>query len=131
MGACVIADALGALGISAINAATIGTAIAVTEVKIAEYSATLEKMKDITDRMLQSGKDFDKSIKVAIKNLTHEIDIIGQWTEAAENVSLNIQRYPATYLKQYKTIQKTFTNGINDLGNVAKNFLDQPVDILD
>jgi len=130
--ACIIADALGALGIcSAINAASIGTAIAITEVKIAEYSATLEKMKKITDRMLQSGKDFDKSIKEAITNLTHEIDLIGQWSEAAENVSLNIQRYPATYLKQYKTLQKTFTNGINDLGNVAENFLAQPVDILD
>jgi len=130
--ACIIADALGALGIcSAISGVSSGIATAVTEVKIAEYRATLEKMKDLTDRMLQSGKDFDKSINVAIKNLTHEIDIIGQWTEAADNVSQNIQRYPATYLKQYKTIQKTFTNGINDLGNVAKNFLAQPVDILD
>merc|ERR1711953_1132841 len=129
---CIIADSLGALGIcSAISAAGVGIAIAITEVKINEYTRTLEKMKKITDRMLQSGEEFDKSINEAIKNLSHEIDLIGQWSEAADNVSQNIQRYPATYLKKYKTLQRTFTNGINRLGNAAENFLAQPVDILD
>merc|ERR1711988_1825206 len=58
--ACIIADALGALGIcSAINAAISGSTAAGIEVKIKNYAAKLEEFKTITNRMLEAGRKFD------------------------------------------------------------------------
>merc|ERR1712203_860486 len=73
---CIIADIFGALGIcSAVNAAISGATAAGIEAEIAKYGATLEKLKTITGRMLESGYDFDKNINAAIEFLTEEIDL--------------------------------------------------------
>jgi len=129
--ACIVADALGALGIcSGINAAISGIAAVATEAQIAEYAAQLEKLKVITDRMLESGKQFDTTINQAISILTDEIDLINNWTNSAEVVNRNIDKYPKEYLKKYISIRTIFVNGLDDLQKSAKDFLAQPVDIL-
>merc|ERR1712232_1512217 len=128
---CIVADALGALGIcSAVNAAISGSTAAGIEAEIAKYGATLEKLKTITGRMLESGYDFDKNINAAIEILTEEIDLINDWANSAEVVSKNIEKYPQQYLTKYISIRTVFINGLNDLDNSAKQFLAQPVDIL-
>jgi len=128
---CIVADALGALGIcSAVNAAISGTTAAGIEAEIVKYGATLNKLKKITDRMLESGNNFDQSIKQAIDILTGEIDLINNWAESAEVVSKNIEKYPQQYLTKYISIRTVFINGLNDLNKSAEEFLDQPVDIL-
>merc|ERR1712001_795172 len=100
---CIVADALGALGIcSAVNAAISGSTAAGIEAEIAKYGATLRKLKTITDRMLESGYDFDKNINAAIEILTEEIDLINNWANSAEVVNKNIDKYPQQYLKKYK-----------------------------
>jgi len=128
---CIVADALGALGIcSAVNAAISGSTAAGIEAEIAKYGATLRKLKTITDRMLESGNNFDQSIQQAIDILTGEIDLINDWANSAEVVSKNIEKYPQQYLTKYISIRTVFINGLNDLDNSAKQFLAQPVDIL-
>jgi len=128
---CIVADALGALGIcSAVNAAISGSTAAGIEAEISKYGATLEKLKTITGRMLESGYDFDKNINAAIEILTEEIDLINNWANSAEVVNKNIDKYPQQYLKKYKSIRTVFINGLDDLNNAAVQFLEQPVDIL-
>jgi len=128
---CIIADILGALGIcSAVNLPSSATAIAATEVGIAEYRAEMEKLVTITGRMLRSGRTVDQDIKQAIDILTEEIDLINIWANSAEVVSNNIDNYPQEYLKKYISIRTVFINGLDDLKNASETFLAQPVDIL-
>jgi len=133
--ACIFLDVLGALGIcSAINAALIGTIVPTVEAQIAgkieKYRAEFEKMRDITDRMLESGDNFDAAIKVAIDVLNDEIDLIGVWNQRAKTVNRNIEQYPAEFLTKFKSFRTIFINGLDDLDNAAKKFLAQPKDIL-
>jgi len=128
---CIVADALGALGICSAVSGTISIITTVgIEAEIVKYGATLYKLKMITDRMLESGNNFDQSIKQAITVLTEEIDLINNWANSAEVVSKNIEKYPQEYLTKYISIRTVFINGLNDLNNSAEQFLDQPVDIL-
>merc|ERR1712154_162788 len=122
---------MGGFGVcSAINAAgSIGATVAI-EVAISNYSDMLKKLKWITDEMLESGNNFDNAIKLAIKDLTHEIELIVVWTASAKVVERNIEKYPAPYLRKYKSIRQIFKNGLDDLNNVANKFLAQSVDIL-
>jgi len=128
---CIIADALGALGIcSAIAAAISGTTIAVTEAEIADYGEELRKFKTITNRMLESGYNFDKSISEAIDILIEEIELINQWANSAEVVQKNIKKYPVEYMRKYQAVRTIFINGLDDLNLAAENFLARPIDIL-
>merc|ERR1712020_19588 len=128
---CIIADALGALGIcSAISIAASASAAAGIEVEITKYRTEMEKLVTITGRMLESGKSVDQEIMEAIDILTEEIDLIDNWANSAEVVSKNIDNYPQEYLKKYISIRTVFINGLDDLKNVAEKFLAQPVDIL-
>ena len=87
-------------------------------------------MRDITDRMLESGDNFDAAIKVAIDVLNDEIDLIGVWNQRAKTVNRNIEQYPAEFLTKFKSFRTIFINGLDDLDNAAKKFLAQPKDIL-
>jgi len=127
----IIADIFGCLGIcSATGLAASVTAIAGAEGGFAKYTAKLETWKEITDRMVESGFNFDRTLTEAIGVLTDEIDLINNWTNSAEVVNSNIDKYPQQYLKKMKTIRTIFVNGLDDLSNSAQDFLDQPVDIL-
>jgi len=127
----IIADIFGCLGIcSAVGVGVSGGAIAGIEVEIAKYAAKLETLKSITDGMLESGEKFDKTINEAIVILTDEIELINNWTNSAEVVNRNIDKYPQEYLKKYKSIRSVFVDGLDDLSAAAQDFLDQPVDIL-
>merc|ERR1719411_1571524 len=127
----IFADIFGCLGIcSATGVAVSVTAIAGAEGGFAKYTAKLETWKGITDRMVESGFNFDRTLIEAIGVPTDEIDLINNWTNSAEVVNSNIEKYPQQYLKKYKTIRTVFGNGLDDLSNSAQDFLDQPVDIL-
>merc|ERR1711973_749782 len=129
--ACIIADIFGALGIcSGINAAISGSTAVAVETEITKYAAKLEQLKAISDKMLEAGKNFDSTIDEAISIFTHEIELINNWTNNAEVVKRNIDKYPEKYLKEYISIRTIFVNGLDDLQNSAQDFLDQPIDIL-
>jgi len=129
--ACIIADALGALGIcSAINAAISGSTAAGIEVKIKNYAAKLEEFKTITNRMLEAGRKFDTTINEAISIFTYEIDLINNWTTSAEVVNRNIDKYPEEFLKKYNVESIINVNGLDDLKKSAEDFLAQSIDFL-
>jgi len=127
----IVADVFGCLGIcSAVGAAaSISTSVGI-EVTIANYYAKLRTLKIITDRMVESGGKFDRTINEAIVILTDEIELINNWTNSAEVVNRNIDKYPEAYLKKYKSIRIIFVNGLDDLSSAAQDFMNQPVDIL-
>jgi len=128
---CIIADALGALGIcSAVSIAASASAAAGIEVEITKYRIEMEKLVTITGRMLESGKSVDQEIKGAIDILTEEINLIVNWANSAEVVSKNIDNYPQEYLKKYISIRTVFINGLDDLKTAAEKFLAQPTYIL-
>jgi len=93
-------------------------------------SIEYENLKTITERMLESGNNFDQAIKVAIRILTKEIELITVWNKSAKVVSKNIDEYPAEFLKKYKSVRNIFISGLDDLNDAAENFLKQPKDIL-
>ena len=134
--ACIYFDILGALGIcSAINAVAIAVVTPVIENEIAKkvenYRAEFENMKEITDKMLESGNGFDQAIKVAIAILNDEIDLIGVWNQRAKVVSDNVEIYSEEILREFKSVRNIFIGGLDDLKKAAEKFLDQPKDILD
>merc|ERR1712241_216154 len=127
----IFADIFGCLGIcSAVNVVVSASTAAGIENEIAKYSTKLETLKKITDRMLESGGKFDQTITEAIVILTDEIELINKWTNSAEVVNRNIDKYPQKFLEKYKFIRNIFVDGLDDLSNSAQDFLDQPVDIL-
>ena len=55
--------------------------------------------------MLKAGGKFDTTINEAISIFTYEIDLINNWTNSAEVVNKNIDKYPEEYLKKYIAIR--------------------------
>jgi len=89
-----------------------------------------ESLETIKDRMLESENNFDKSINEAIDILDDEIDMISIWNKSARVVSKNIDDYPAEILRELKSVKTIFINGLDDLKNVAEQYLSQPTDLL-
>merc|ERR1712007_3879 len=101
---------------------------ALIEDKIDEYTGMLTKFKMITEEMMKSGEDFDKTIEDAIGKLSDEIKKIGSWSNNAEFV--NIDKDPKEYLAKYMSISTTFVIGLDGLKNSAEEFLTGPLAIL-
>merc|ERR1711923_638407 len=116
--ACIVADALGALGIcSAINAIVSGSTAAAVETEITKYAAKLEQLKAISERLLEEDKFTNYS-----DVLDEEFSLIKNWTNNAEVVKKSIDRYPKEYLKRY-VIRTVFVNRLDDLQNSAQDFV--------
>merc|ERR1712079_165124 len=62
-------------------------------------------------------------IDFAINKITVQIDQINNWTASAEDVSENIEDYPAQFLRKYQTIKNVFKIRLHDLKNVTEQFL--------
>jgi len=129
--AFIIGDIFGCRGIcsavkSSSNATTNGT------IESEKQLATkLEKLKALTDKMVETGKHFDTSIREVIDILTDEVDLINNWTISADDMNKNIDKKKSKeVLKEYSSIKTMFVNGLNDLQNSAEEFLLQRVDIL-
>jgi len=120
---CIIADVFGLFGLcSTINYLVNGS--------VAEYTEMIEKLKDITGRMMKSGADFDSTINNAMAVVNSEIELIDEWSNNAEIVKENIDRYPEEYLRKYLEIRSTFVTGLDDLQKSAEEFLARPLEIL-
>merc|ERR1711997_1299632 len=87
-------------------------------------------MSTIKDRMLENEDIFDQSIKEANDILDDEIDMISIWNKSARVVGKNIDDYPAEILIELKSVRTNFRNGLDDLKNVAEQYLSQPTNIL-
>jgi hypothetical protein len=133
--ACVLLDLLFLYGIcTGVTVGTLSVATPVVENEIAKkvekYRVEFENMKNITDKMLESGVNFDEAIKEAITILNKEIELMGIWNQKAKTVSSNIDNSSEELLRKYKSVRNIFISGLDDLKNAADKFLAQPEDIL-
>merc|ERR1712150_137826 len=130
---CIIADAFEALGIyhPTICSVVMAAILSNPYLAVGKIADQLEDIRRISEKMLQSGHNFDKTINVAIDVLIHEIELITVWTKSAKVVSDNIDNYSEEILRVHKSVRKIFIDGLDDLKKAADKFLDQPIDILE
>merc|ERR1711923_91247 len=94
-----------------------------TEAAIERYNAKLEKLKDLTDSMLESGNNFEETIDNAMNILNEKIEKIAMNTKSANLVSENKDKYPQEFLTKYQDFRSYFRNGLDDLKKSAENLL--------
>jgi len=122
--ACIIADVFGLLGLCS------GINHLVHRGTMEKYTKMLEMLEGTTSRMMKSGEDFDITIKNAMTIVNSEIELIDKWSNNAEIVKKNIDKYPKESLKKYNSIRTIFVTGLDDLQKSAEEFLARPVEIL-
>jgi len=92
------------------------------ESAIKRYQAKLEKLKEFTDSMLESGESFEKTIDNAMNILRKKITKITMSTESANVVSEN-KDSPQQFLTKYQDIKTDLINGLDNMKNSAETFL--------
>ena len=113
-----IADAFGCFGICS----TVGNLFVIRRT-MKEYTAELNKFQVLTAEMLRSGKDIDKTMRVAIKFINKEIETLDRWSNNVETITKNIEDFPEEYLRKYAPMRTIFRNGLDDLQQTACDFL--------
>jgi prefoldin subunit 5 len=89
------------------------------EAAIERYNAKLEKLKEFTDSMLESGNIFEETIDKAMNILNKKIEKIAMNTETANLVSENKD----TILTKFQDISSDLTTELDDLKKSAETFL--------
>merc|ERR1712062_143242 len=89
------------------------------EFAIQRYNTKLEKLKEFTDSMLESGASFERTIDKAMRILTEKISEITKSTESANLVSENKE----TFLAKYEDISSDLTTELDNLKKSAETFL--------
>merc|ERR1712019_65732 len=92
------------------------------EFAIKRYQAKLEKLKEVTDSMLESGESFEKTIDNAMNILRKKITKITMSTQSANVVSEN-KDSPQQFLTKYQDISNELIKGLDNLKNSAETFL--------
>merc|ERR1712004_867837 len=92
------------------------------EFAIGRYNAKLEKLKEVTDSMLESGESFEETIDNAMNILRKKITKITMSTETANVVSEN-KDFPQQFLTKYQDIKTDLINGLDNMKNSAETFL--------
>merc|ERR1711953_262073 len=92
------------------------------EFAIERYNAKLEKLKEVTVNMLESGGSFEKTIDKAMNILRKKITKIRMSTESANVVSEN-KDSPQQFLTKYQDIKTDLINGLDNMKNSAETFL--------
>jgi len=92
------------------------------EFAIKRYQAKLEKLKEVTDSMLESGESFEKTIDNAMNILRKKITKITMSTQSANVVSEN-KDSPQQFLTKYQDIKTDLINGLDNMKNSAETFL--------
>merc|ERR1712004_436570 len=83
----------------------------------------LADIKSKSDRFLERTRILRQDIDVAIDLIAENLDQINTWADSAEDVSENIEDYPAEYLEKYESSREAFKTGLVDLKKVAEQFL--------
>merc|ERR1712079_577426 len=96
------------------------------DLAIQRYNTKLEKLKELTDSMLESGESFEETIENAIRILTKKIANIAMSTKSANVVCEYKDKYPQEFLTQYQQIRTDLIQGLDDLKNSAEYFLTVP-----
>merc|ERR1711992_479823 len=95
----------------------------VTEVPLENIREELADFESKSDRFLERTRILDQDIDIAIDLIAKNLYQINTWADSAEDVSENIEDYPAEYLEKYESSREAFKTGLVDLKNVAEQFL--------
>merc|ERR1712045_167203 len=90
---------------------------------IDRYNAKLEKLKEVTANMLESGESFEKTIDNAMNILRKKITKITMSTDSAKVVSENKDKFPQQFLSKYQDIRTDLIKGLDNMNNSAETFL--------
>jgi len=93
------------------------------EFAIKRYQAKLEKLKEFTDSMLESGESFEKTIDNAMNILRKKITKITMSTDSAKVVIEIKDKFPQQFLEKYQDISNELIKGLDNLNNSAETFL--------
>jgi len=92
----------------------------------------VNKQSENLENLLSRANDFGRRVKTlnqdidaAIEVITAEIELISKWAVSAKVVRENIDQYPAEYLDKFGSFRKIFEDGLDNLKNVAQDFLIQ------
>jgi len=91
-----------------------------TEAAIERYNAKLDKLKEFTDSMLESGNNFEETIDNAMNILNEKIAKIAMNTESAANL---VSENKETFLTKFQDISSDLTTELDDLKKSAETFL--------
>merc|ERR1712241_1181383 len=80
----------------------------VDEVPLANIREELADFKSKSDRFLERTRILNQDIDVAIDLIAENLDQINTWADSAEDVSENIEDYPAEYLEKYESSREAF-----------------------
>jgi len=89
------------------------------EFAIKIYHDKLEKLREITANMLESGKSFEETIDNAMNILQMKIEKINISAETTNVVSKNKEQF----LEKYQDISNELIKGLDNLNNSAETFL--------
>merc|ERR1712004_539325 len=92
-------------------------------IRVENFCEELADFKPKSERFLERTRILNQDIDVAIDLISDNLDQINTWTDSAEDVSENIEDYPAEYLEKYESSREAFKTGLVDLKNVAEQFL--------
>jgi len=83
------------------------------------------KYRDQIPRILERGENLNKTLNVAQKILRYEIDLISIWSSKV----YTLENQEASDLIEVEFLRTLFKNELNELKNINKLFLAQPVKI--
>merc|ERR1712004_141049 len=92
-------------------------------IRVENFCEELADFKPKSERFLERTRILNQDIDVAIDLISDNLDQINTWADSAEDVSENIEDYPAEYLEKYESNREAFKTGLVDLKNVAEQFL--------
>merc|ERR1719221_849602 len=92
-------------------------------IRVENFCEELADFKPKSERFLERTRILNQDIDVAIDLISDNLDQINTWTDSAEDVSENIEDYPAEYLEKYESSREAFKTGLVNLKNVAEQFL--------
>merc|ERR1712079_322878 len=90
---------------------------------IKRYHAKLEKLKEVTANMLESGESFEETIDNAMNILRKKITKITMSTDSAKVVIEIKDKFPQQFLEKYQDISNELIKGLDNLNNSAETFL--------
>merc|ERR1712079_503677 len=83
----------------------------VNESPLVNALAELADFKSKSDRFLERTRILNQDIDVAIDLIAEYLDQINTWADSAQDVSENIEDYPAEYLEKYESSREAFKTG--------------------
>merc|ERR1712241_260782 len=95
----------------------------VNEVPLENIREELADFKSKSDRFLERTRILNQDIDVAIDLIAENLDQINTWADSAEDVSENMEDYPAKYLEKYESSREAFKTGLVNLKKVAEQSL--------